>query len=73
METIELIRWLRSVADRLEMLEEQTAGKNDAEIELEGGGASWWYVCAECHGTVDEKDHFCRHCGRKLCLPLELK
>ena len=44
-----------------------------AEVELEGGGASWWYVCSECHGVIDEKDHYCRHCGKRLCLPLELK
>ena len=37
-----------------------------AEIELDGGGASWWYVCSECHGRVDDTDHYCRHCGRRL-------
>ena len=34
--------------------------------ELEGGGHSWWYVCGECHGTIDNSDLFCRHCGRKV-------
>lgn len=33
-------------------------------IEIEGGGPSWWYVCEECHGSVDSSDSFCRHCGR---------
>lgn len=37
-----------------------------AEIELEGGGITWWYVCGECHGAIDENDLFCRHCGRPV-------
>ena len=36
------------------------------EIEIEGGGSTWWYVCPECHGTIDQGDHFCRHCGQAL-------
>ena len=34
--------------------------------EIEGGGSSWWYVCGECHGQIDNKDSYCRHCGRKV-------
>ena len=34
--------------------------------ELEGGGHSWWYVCGECHSTLDSSDRFCRQCGRKV-------
>ena len=37
-----------------------------AEIEIEGGGSSWWYVCSECHGTIDMCDQFCRHCGKRI-------
>lgn len=36
------------------------------EMEMEGGGSSWWYVCPECHGAIDEKDRFCRHCGQAV-------
>ena len=36
-------------------------------IESEGGGYSWWYVCPECHGAIDEKDSYCRHCGQAVC------
>lgn len=36
------------------------------EMETEGGGFSWWYVCPECHGAIDEKDSFCRHCGQAV-------
>ena len=30
--------------------------------EIEGGGWHWWYVCSECHGTIDQKDKICPHC-----------
>ena len=40
--------------------------RKNAEIEIGGSGASWWYVCEECHGRVDDMDHFCRHCGMKF-------
>lgn len=36
------------------------------EMEIEGGGSSWWYVCPECHGAIDRKDSFCRHCGQAV-------
>ena len=36
------------------------------EIETEGGGLSWYFVCPECHGAIDEKDHFCRYCGQAV-------
>ena len=34
--------------------------------EVEGGGSTWFYVCGECHGQIDERDRFCRHCGNKI-------
>lgn len=34
-----------------------------AKAELEGGGTTWWYVCGECHGAIDRKDKYCKHCG----------
>lgn len=36
------------------------------EIEMEGGGSTWWYVCPECHGAIDSRDHYCRHCGQAV-------
>ena len=36
------------------------------EMELEGGGKAWWYVCPECHGAIDRKDSWCRHCGQAV-------
>ena len=35
---------------------------NTATVEIEGGGCNWWYVCGECHGTIDDKDVECLHC-----------
>jgi len=37
-----------------------------AEVELEGGGSSWWYVCGECHGAVNYQADTCRHCNAIL-------
>lgn len=36
------------------------------EMEMEGGGTSWWYVCPECHGAIDNRDSYCRHCGQAV-------
>ena len=36
------------------------------EIEIEGGGHSWWHVCGGCHGNVDIQDKYCKHCGSEL-------
>lgn len=38
----------------------------EAEVEIEGGGYSWWNVCGECHTAVDMKDNICPTCKRKL-------
>lgn len=46
--------------DALALLKEN----EPVDIEIEGGGSTWWYVCEECHGSVDRNDLFCRHCGR---------
>ena len=50
----------RNCKDIIAMLENQ----EPVDIEIEGGGNSWWYVCEECRGAVDTSDSFCRHCGR---------
>ena len=36
------------------------------EMETEGGESTWWYVCPECHGAIDHRDRFCRHCGQAV-------
>ena len=40
--------------------------KEPIEPEIEGGGSSWWYVCGECHGAIDNWDNYCKHCGRMI-------
>ena len=53
---------VRYIDHAILLLKEQEA----VEAEIEGGGSSWWYVCGECHGTIDRADQYCRHCGRKV-------
>ena len=36
-----------------------------AEVEIEGGGWSWFYICGDCHGAVEYKAEKCG-CGAKL-------
>lgn len=37
-----------------------------AEVELEGGGSTWRYVCEECHGAVNYQAATCPHCKAVL-------
>lgn len=50
------------LTDALYLMKEQ----GPVEVEIEGGGSTWWYVCGECHGMIDKNDLFCRHCGRRV-------
>jgi hypothetical protein len=52
--------------DAIRTAAELLKDQEPVEPELEGGGSSWWHVCGECHGTIDENDLFCRHCGRPV-------
>ena len=40
--------------------------QDPVEAEMEGGGSTWWYVCGECHTSIDTRDKFCRECGRRI-------
>ena len=42
------------------------AEQKPVEPEIEGGGYSWFYVCGECHGSINSYDKYCRHCGREI-------
>ena len=55
-------KYARYLDDAAELLKEQ----KPVEAELEGGGTNWWYVCGDCHGAIDNRDSYCRHCGRKI-------
>lgn len=32
----------------------------------EHDGATCWFECSHCHGSVDLQDLFCKHCGAVL-------
>ena len=54
-------------ADELyQLLREVVESKEPLQPELEGGGRSYYMVCGDCHGIVDQGDHFCKHCGREI-------
>ena len=52
----------------IEMLKEarELIQDDPVQAEVEGGGSSWWWVCGDCHGTIDRGDIYCRNCGRKI-------
>lgn len=55
-----LIALLENARD---LLKEQEA----VEAEYEGDARStWWWVCGECHTTIEDKDKFCKECGRRI-------
>lgn len=35
-------------------------------------GATCWFECSHCHGTVDILDAYCKHCGAALELENDL-
>ena len=52
--------------DTLARMIDELLTEQESEQELEGGGSTWWYVCGECHGAIDDRDAYCRHCGRRI-------
>lgn len=53
-------------AENCKKAAEELEKQGSVEAELEGGGSTWWYVCSECHTTIDSMDRFCRQCGRRI-------
>ena len=46
---------------------EDTLMAEQVPAEYEGDArSSWWWVCGECHTTINTGDKFCRECGRKI-------
>lgn len=43
-----------------------TEEQKSAPVEIEGGGTTWWYICGECHGSINPRDEICPHCKRVL-------
>ena len=57
--------WFK-MAELMETAAKALESRMPVEVEIEGGGSTWWYVCEDCHGAVDTSDLYCKHCGRKL-------
>ena len=62
----ELTNAVELIHKKNERIEKLMKDKGKAEPELEGGGSTWWYVCSECHGAIDKRDAYCKHCGAIL-------
>ena len=54
------------MAELLKNAAEELIKQIPLKMEIEGGGLTWWYVCPECHGAIDDGDKFCRHCGQAV-------
>ena len=66
---INLIRFTNDLdEDTRESIAELLKKEIPQEMEAEGGGATWWLVCPECHGAIDNVDNYCRHCGQRVTL-----
>lgn len=58
--------WSWRVSEEFKKAAQDLERMTPAETEMEGGGSSWYITCGECHGVIDENDHFCKHCGRAV-------
>ena len=54
------------IAEASKKAAEELKGRILMPAEIEGGGTTWFYVCGECHGSIDTRDKFCRHCGHPI-------
>ena len=39
---------------------------NESVPEIEGDRWNWFYVCSECHGSINWKQEICPHCKRRI-------
>ena len=53
-------------AETFRRMAEEIVRLEPVKPEIEGGGTSWFFVCGECHTSINPKDRFCRGCGRPL-------
>lgn len=58
------ISW--KIAELLGKAAKQIEGRKKVHAEIEGGGATWFFVCDECHTAIDTYDKFCRQCGGEI-------
>ena len=60
--------WNKNVCERTNRPEYCPLKEQEAvEAEYEGDARStWWWVCGECHTPIEDKDKFCKECGRRI-------
>ena len=60
----------KSIVDLLSDLPTADVRKNIKAQKVIGGGehdgATLWFECSQCHGTVDIDDAYCKHCGAQM-------
>lgn len=57
---------IRGLLDELENLPSAQPETATVTIGRTKGGVTMWYECDACGEPVDQKDNYCRNCGRKL-------
>lgn len=61
---------IRGAKKALEDIPSADVRKNIKAQKVIGGGerdgATCWFECSHCHGTMDPQDMFCKHCGAVL-------
>ena len=60
--SFQCFRW----SELMKAVAEDEKKRRPVQVETEGGGSTWWYVCGECHTAIDTGDRYCRQCGRPL-------
>ena len=58
--------WYAAQIEKLPAAQPETA---TITIGRTRGGVVMWYECDACGEPIDQKDCYCRNCGRKLTLP----
>jgi len=53
---------LQPMRDALAVMEEQEA----VTAEHMDTGRTHWYMCGNCHASIDPSDKYCRKCGRAV-------
>lgn len=62
--------WVRRFEIAIDAQPTADVRKNIHAKKVIGGGecdgATCWFECSHCHGTVDIEDAYCKHCGAVL-------
>lgn len=63
--------WIRYKLFENVLREQPTVQPETATVTIgrTKGGVVMWYECDACGESINQKDCYCRNCGRKLTLP----